>query len=536
VLPEEGSVSPRAARSPSVELAASQNVQTAQQPLPPSSPAQTPPPGPYEQIAAQLKSAPLEPTDLRFPINLATALQLSDARPLIVAAAQASVWVAEAQLTRAKVLWVPAPMFGVDYIRHDGGGPDFNKGILTSPSVNYFQAGGSLAVSNPGLFQLLNITDVFFEPLIARQVLNSRQWDIQIAKNDSLLMTADAYFKVHQYRGMYAGDLYVVERAHDVVDRVSRLSEDLAPRVEIDRARSMLADLEQQATIAREMWRVHSADLTQVLRLDPRAIVVPLEQDHLQITLIDPALPLPELHKIALSNRPELASYRALVQAAEARIRREKLRPFLPLVLIGGFQTPGGMLMQGSLFGLGPNSSLNQFTGRFDLSLQLVWQFDAFGIGNLARVKQQRGDESRTLIELRNTQDHVAAEVTEAHARLQSATARVSQAERALRAAMITFNGSFEGLRQTTRFGDVLRLVYRPQEVVFSLRELKKAFDNYFTTVAEYNRAQFLLFHALGYPAGAIALHRPPGEIMPVDTERPAYLPAVGNGPPPATH
>ena len=55
----------------------------------------------------KLKAAPLEPTDLRFPINLATALRLSDARPLIVAAAQASVWVAEAELTRAKVLWVP---------------------------------------------------------------------------------------------------------------------------------------------------------------------------------------------------------------------------------------------------------------------------------------------------------------------------------------------------------------------------------------------------------------------------------------------
>ena len=46
------------------------------------------------------------PTDLRFPINLATALRLSDARPLIVAAAQARVWVAEAELTQAKVLWV----------------------------------------------------------------------------------------------------------------------------------------------------------------------------------------------------------------------------------------------------------------------------------------------------------------------------------------------------------------------------------------------------------------------------------------------
>jgi outer membrane protein TolC len=535
-LPAGGSASPGSVGSPSAELAASRGAQNAPQPSTPSTPTQASPAGPYEQIALQLKSAPLEPTDLRFPINLATALQLSDARPLIVAAAQASVWVAEAQLTRAKILWVPAPMFGVDYIRHDGGGPDFNKGVLTSPSVNYFQAGGSLAVSNPGLFQMLNLTDVFFEPMVARRVLNSRQWDIQIAKNDSLLMTADAYFKVHQYRGMYAGALYVVERGHDVVNQVSRLSTDLVPRVEIDRARNMLADLEQQATSAREAWRVHSADLTQVLRLDPRAVVVPAEQDHLQITLIDPATTLPDLQKIALSNRPELASQAALVQAAEARIRREKMRPFLPLVLVSGFQTPGGMLMQAGVFGLGPNSSLNQWTGRFDLSLQLVWQFDALGIGNLARIKQQRGDESRTIIDLRRAQDRVAAEVTEAQARLQSATARVSQAERGLRASTITLNGSIEGLGQTTRFGDVLRLVYRPQEVVFALQVMKTSIDQYFTTVAEYNRAQFLLFHALGYPASEITLHRPPGDVMPVDTGRPAYLPTVGNGPPPATH
>src|SRR5271157_5873822 len=339
----------------------------------------------------RIKPAPLEPTDLGFPINLATALRLSDARPLIVAAAQASVWVAEAQLTRAKVLWVPTLMFGVDYIRHDGGGPDFNKGIMTAPSVNYFQAGGGLAVSNPGLFQLLNLTDAYFEPLVARQVLNSRQADIQAAKNDSLLMTAEAYFSVHQYRGMYAGALYAVERGHDLVDRISRLSRDLVPRVEVDRARNMIADLEQQATSAREMWRVHSANLTQVLRLDPRAVVVPLEHDHLQITMIDPALPLHDLQKIALTNRPELASYQALVQAAEARIRREKMRPLLPLVVIGGFQTPDE-LIQAGIFGMGPNNKLNQWAGRDDLSYQVMWELEAFGIGNLARIKEQRGE------------------------------------------------------------------------------------------------------------------------------------------------
>ena len=232
-----------------------------------------------------------------FPINLATALRLSDARPLIVAAAQASVWVAEAQLTRAKVLWVPTLMFGADYIRHDGGGPDFNKGVMTAPSVNYFYAGGGLSGVQSRFISVLNLTDAFFEPLVARQVLNSRQWDIQTAKNDALLMTADAYFRCTSTGACMPAPSTASSGGTTWSSRSRSLSEDLVPRVEVDRARNMLADLEQQATSAREAWRVHSADLTQVLRLDPRAVVVPLEHDHLQLTLIDPAQPLHDLQR-----------------------------------------------------------------------------------------------------------------------------------------------------------------------------------------------------------------------------------------------
>ena len=263
-------------------------------------------------------------------------------------------------------------------------------------------------------------------------------------------------------------------------------------------------------------------------------MVEPQEHDHLQITLIDPARSLNDLIPVGLTNRPELASHQALVQAVAARIRREKNRIFLPSVLINGFQTPYEELQAG-IFGLGANKSLNQWTGRDDLSYQALWQLEAFGIGNIARIKEQRGMQSMAIIELFKTQDRVAAEVTRAQARLQSATARVLQADRALRTAVITFNGTFEGLRQTTRPGNLLFLVNRPQEAVYSLQLLKLAFDEYFTTVAEYNRAQFEMFHALGYPAREIAFLKPPGNLQPVNTARPAPLPPVGNGPPPAT-
>ena len=475
----------------------------------------------------KLKPAPLDPTDLRFPINLATALRLSDARPLVVAAAQAGVWVAEAQLTQAKVLWIPTLNLGFDYIRHDGGGPDFNKGIMTAPSVNFFYGGG-------GMWGTISTTDAFFQPLVARQNLNAAHYDIQASKNDALMMTADAYFRVHQERGMYAGALYTVERGQELVQRVTELSRELVPRVEVDRARNMLADLEQRAVSARQEWRVASADLTQTLRLDPRAVIVPLEHDHAQITLIDPGRSLDDLMPVALTNRPELASRQALVQAMMESVRREKWRPLLPNIMINGFQTPYEMIQAG-IFGIGPNSSLNQWRGRDDLSYQPIWQLSSFGIGNLAMIKEQWGHESQAIIELFRTQDMVAGDVTRALARVQSAASRVLQADRAMRTAIITFNGNFEGLKQTTRLGNVLVLVNRPQEAVFALQLLNVAFDEYFTTVGDYNRAQFELFHALGYPAREVSSLMIPGAVRPVDTARPGFLPPVGNGPPPAT-
>ncbi len=210
------------------------------------------------------------------------------------------------------------------------------------------------------------------------------------------------------------------------------------------------------------------------------------------------------------------------------------MRPVLPVIEFNGFQTPYEQLQFGA-FGIGNGGKLNLWSFRDDVSPQLMWQAESLGLGNLARVKEQRGKQSEAIAELFQMQDDVAAEITASQARLQSAAARVVQAEREVRGALINYNGSYEGLKQTQRFGNVLVQIFRPQEAVFALQLLKVAFDHYFATVAEYNIAQFQLFHALGYPAREISYVRNVGEVVPVDTTRPTYLPPVGTGPPPPT-
>jgi hypothetical protein len=136
------------------------------------------------------------------------------------------------------------------------------------------------------------------------------------------------------------------------------------------------------------------------------------------------------------------------------------------------------------------------------------------------------------MVQLYEVQDRVAAEVFQAKADVESAAVRVGEAERGIKDGLASFHGNLRGLGQTTRFGDVLYLVNRPQEVVASLQQLKQAYLNYYLTVADFNRSQFRLFYALGFPAKILACERTPGTPEPVDTNRPAYMPRVLACPP----
>src|SRR5262249_387817 len=155
-----------------------------------------------------------------------------------------------------------------------------------------------------------------------------------------------------------------VRRATDLVKRTEGLAPGLAPPVEITRARTELARRKQFAATYRERWRVASADLVRLLRLDPTVLVQPLHPPHLRGGLIATEQPADELIPVALTNRPELAAQQALVQATLERLRQEKLRPLVPSILLRGASTnPAGILGAG-VFGGGRNESVNNFAAR----------------------------------------------------------------------------------------------------------------------------------------------------------------------------
>jgi len=248
----------------------------------------------------------------------------------------------------------------------------------------------------------------------------------------------------------------------------------------------------------------------------------PLEPPNLQLTLIAPQQPVDDLVPVGLVNRPELASQQALVQAALVRIRQERLRPLIPSVVLNGLG-PGatGGYLNGGVFASTIGAAGNRTTGSFDIDGQLLWELRNMGAGNLALIRKRQGEYELNLARLFEVQDRVAAEVVESHAQLESANARVGEAITGLKEALITYEGNLKGIGQTIRFGDVLQLVNRPQEAVRALEKLAQSYDNYFQAINDYNRSQFRLYHAMGFPSQNLACQNPPGPIIPVETSRP---------------
>jgi outer membrane protein TolC len=460
---------------------------------------------------ATLPPAP-DPGLRPLPINLPTALQLANVNAVDVAAAAERVRVAAAQLDQARVLWLPTVTVGADYARHDGRIQDI-AGNLIDTSRSNFMVGAGTGI---GSAAVLSVTDALFAPLVARQTLRGRQADAQAAANDTLVAVSDAYFNVQQARGDLAGAADAVRRTEELVRRIGLLAGGLVPPLEATRAEAELARRQQAELLARERWRTAGAELVRILRLDAAAQVEPIEPPQLRVNLVDVGRPLDDLIVLGLSNRPELASRQAQVQATLAALRQERLRPLVPSVLLRGWSTPVTGTLAVGAFGGGRNGHVGDFAARGDIDVQLLWQFDNLGLGNRGRARQREAESRLAVIDLFRVQDRIAAEVATYHTQADLAARRVGLAERGVQLALDSAEKNLTGLSQTRRAGELVVLIVRPQEAVAAVQALAQAYADYYGAVADANRAQFRLYRAIGQPAQCVPWEPPAAVDVPV--------------------
>lgn len=440
-------------------------------------------PGQWKPIVGQTYDGAL-------PIDLGMALRLVDSRSLDIGIASEQIRKAAEQYDQAKYAWLPTISMGPQYYRHDG--PYLHStGSVTDLPLTFFYAGAAVNAK-------FTPSDAIYGALAARQVVRSRQADLTTTTNDITNLVAQAYFTAQQGRGNVAGAQEAVRAAEKLVERTKGLAKQgLILPVEEIRARTELARRSQAFEAALEQWRVASADLTRILRLDRAARIEPVEPPHFQVTLVGLGQAVDDLILIGLRNRPELASQRALVEATLLRLKAEKIRPLVPSIV---FSSPTPTNSTVGYFGAG-QSALGDYGWRSDVNVQAVWTFENLGLTNLSKIRERKADERMAVLQLFKVQDQVAAEIVQAYAQAQSAKSRMRAAEVGLKDALESLDKNFEGMKQTRVAGDLVIMLVRPQEVNAAVQDLANAYSDFYGSIADYNRAQFQLFRALGFPA-----------------------------------
>jgi outer membrane protein TolC len=452
-------------------------------------------------IAKALPAPELEPGEEGLVISLPAALRLANVGAWDITIAVQQMQIAAAQLQGADVLWLPTLVAGADYQYHSGP-TQAADGTLTNTSRDSLYAGGApLAI--------FALTDAIFTPLAARQEVRAQDANIQTSRNDTLTDLASAYFNLLEAQADLASIMDVDRRATEMVKKAVGFNREYIPEFELNRVKAAKYDIEQIVEKARQSWRTASAEVARIARLKPSVVLQPLEAPHMRVTLVPDTVNPAELIPIAVARRPEMTFFEAEAAAARERARQEKWRPFLPTVIArGGGSTPPYPMAIGAYAGA-PGSYIGNFAQRQDWDVEAIWTLQNLGFGNVALIRQRNRELDLARSRQFRFQDIVARDVMVAWADMRSASKRISQSERELYEAERSATRNLQGLGEFLRpeGGKINILVVRPLEVVAALQALNQAYFNYYGVIADYNRAQFRLYRALGNPAQMLEGH-----------------------------
>lgn len=424
------------------------------------------------------------------PIDLANALAMGGANNLEIELARKRVIKAHIDYADARANWLPSLRFGVGYNKHNGQIQSTPGPLIDANRNSLFVGGGaglgdaSLAGGSGGPSRLvmnMSLADAFFKPIIARRGVESNSAAERVTMNDSLLQISLSYFDLVEAYSLLANA------------RVGRLSsqkmlttstaferQGLESPAEIQRAKTDLAVWKQKVMDAERKTGVASAELTRLLRLDPTTRLYPADERMVPVMVVKSNLSLDELIKQGLANRPELTEQDARIAASQHQLSREKYDLLLPHVQAG---------MSTGNFGGGVSSQYNNSSSRNDLDLLAVWELKNLGQSQKNAKKRRTIELEQAKIKSKWLADKIASEIVIAHNDIESYRDQVEVARKSVKSASESYQSNVLRIQQDKG---------QPLELLQAIHAQSEALDLYTKAIANYNRAQFKMLHALG--------------------------------------
>ena len=417
-------------------------------------------------------------TNMVYPIDLETTLRLAGAQNLDIKIAREQLRQAEARRESALEQFLPWLAPSATFHRRDGVAQAVPAGTISDAHFQSYSPGVSVGAQ-------IALGDALYNSLAAKQVMRASDERLDAQRQDSVLSSAQSYF-----------DLAKASALVEVVRQALLTSQDYQQQLHVavtsgiafkgDELRVQSRTEQYDISLRRALGeqRVVSANLAQVLHLDPRIELVPRETELTPLTFFQTNTPLDTLLKQAYSSRPELRQSDALILAARARKRGAVYGPLIPSV---GAQIFGGGL------GGGPDGGSDTFGAEGDYTVGLSWKLGPGGLFDPGRIKESKSALALAQLNGSKLRDAVAAEVVASLARVESLTSEIELARHNLNTA----SEALRLTRQRKQFGVGIVL-----EDIQAQQDLTQARSAYVSAVAEYNKAQYALRRAVGLSPG----------------------------------
>jgi outer membrane protein TolC len=433
----------------------------------------------------------LPPPVADYSIDLPTALGLAGVENPTIALAQEAIRAGLAEQLQADALLIPSLQAGTSFNAHRGNLLSA-QGLIQNVDRQSLYAGAGAAalgggtVGFPGVYLTAQLADAVFEPIVARNRVMGRQFDAQAISNAILLEVTTRYFDLLGAEARLA----TVQQSERDLGEVVRLTDNFAKsgqgrRGDANRARTEALLLRSTAQRVEEDGAVAAAELARLLHMDTAVRLRGCGDRLVPITLVDPAICLDSLIQTAVDNRPEVAARTADIALAEARLRQERVRPFVPFLSVGASY---------GAFGGGGNladTQFGHFSGRTDFDALAVWTLQNFGLGNYAIQRGRQSLVGQALAQRALAIDQVRHEVAEARALGEANRLEIEAAQRRVVSATRAYQEDSKRARN---------LEGLPIELLSSVNQLTAARQDLIRTLVEFNQAQFRLFVALGKP------------------------------------
>jgi outer membrane protein TolC len=378
------------------------------------------------------------------PLDFATALGLTQAQNPRIAFRQAQIAQAYAQNRAAQVLWLPSLRAGVNYNKHEGRIQDvIGSNIETSRGAMYGGLGaaavGAASPAIPGLYLQFHTTDAIFQRQITGFALSARQAQGTAAINDQLLETSLAYLALLEAMQRKSIAVETLQHGQALVDLTANYAQTGAGNLaDADRAAAAAALLRNEVVRADEAVLVASARVAQQLSADPSILIVPQEPTVVPIDLLPPEVAAADLVATGLSNRPELAASRNLVNEAVSRLQREKHAPWLPSIVLG---------VSYGAFGAGRGGNIDHTADRLDMDAVAWWEVRNLGFGESAARANASAQIQQARMREVETMDLVAREIVEASTQVTARRKQIDVAKEGITSAQQSYDRNLERIR-----------------------------------------------------------------------------------------